>query len=351
MDHLLDPNNPYHPKQSDQPDGPQHPDQPDQAVRSTKGNPSNRPTRRRSSTLEIDVALNRLAAGQLGIFTTNQAERSGVSKSSLHTRLASGFIVRSYQQVYRLSSVEETFGQRCLGACLSREHSVIARRSAAVLHGMPIGSVPDLPELIIPHGSRQKVEGMQLHQARTMLSDQRWHSGRILTPAATLVSIAPIVDSARLATCLDFAIANRLISVPRLLKSLSGTHTRGMRGTQMLRHELSQRIDGRVLRRSQLEQKAARWLKSFGVPAGKANMVIRMASGNVEADFAWPEFKVILEISPFFTHGSKAAQLRDAQRRRALVADGWKIIEATDEFLVDALSFAPIAATIKSLLA
>jgi very-short-patch-repair endonuclease len=344
MGHRLDPNSPTHPNT------PKQADQADQSVRSTKGNRTNRSTRRRSSTLEIDVVLNRLAAGQLGIFTTSQAERSGVSKSCLHTRLASGFIVRSYRNVYRVSSVEETFGQRCLGACLSRERSVISRRSAAALHGMPIGSLPDLPELIIPHGSRQKVKGIQLHQVRTMFFDQRWHSGRILTPAATLVSIAPIVDPARLATCLDFAIANRLISVPRLFKSLSGTHTRGMTGMQTLRNELGQRIDGRVLRRSQLEQKAARWLKSFGVPPGKANMMIRTSSGNVEADFAWPEFKVILEISPFYTHGSKAAQLRDAQRRRALVAEGWKIIEATDEFLADATSFAPIAATIRSLL-
>ena len=285
MDHRLDPN---HPNQADQKGQTDH---------STKGNRPNRSTRRRSSTLEIDSALNRLAAAQLGIFTTKQAERSGVSKSSLHARLASGFIVRSYRHVYRVSSVEETFGQRCLGACLSREHSVIAHRSAAALHGMPIGSVPDLPDLMIPHGSRQKAEDIQLRQVRTMLSHQRWHGGRILTPAATLVSIAPIVDQARLATCLDFAIANRLISVPRLLKDLSGTHTRGRTGIQMLRNELSQRIDGRVMRRSQLEQKAAQWLKSFGVPPGNANFVIRTASGNVEADFAWPEFKLILEIS------------------------------------------------------
>ena len=53
---------------------------------------------------------------------------------------------------------------------------------------------------------------------------------------------------------------------------------------------------------------------------------------------------VALEVSPFFTHGSRAAQERDAERRRLLAAQRWLTVEATDPDLVSAAD-ASIAAS------
>ncbi len=70
----------------------------------------------------------------------------------------------------------------------------------------------------------------------------------------------------------------------------------------------------------------------------------------VEVDFGWPEFRIALEISPFFTHGSEHTQRRDAQRRRILQKAGWWVIEATDEQLLCASSFAPIIVDLLALM-
>lgn len=100
--------------------------------------------------------------------------------------------------------------------------------------------------------------------------------------------------------------------------------------------------------RSAMERYVGRWLDAEGLRGWRQNHRVFVADGEtIEVDFAWPEAKVALEVSPFFTHGSRAAQERDVERRRLLVAAGWVTIEATDPDLVDRNSFGVIARSIR----
>ncbi len=92
--------------------------------------------------------------------------------------------------------------------------------------------------------------------------------------------------------------------------------------------------------RSGIEQQTGGWLDDGGLSGWQCNYVVITADGvRVEVDFAWVEVKVVLEVSPFFTHGSRAAQERDVIRRRLLIQAGWTVIEATDADLVSAAAF------------
>lgn len=88
------------------------------------------------------------------------------------------------------------------------------------------------------------------------------------------------------------------------------------------------------------------WLLNAGLPKPHSNLVVN----GIEVDFAWPRFKIGLEVSPFFTHGSEVTQQRDAERRRILQTAGWRVIEATDTHLAGEAAFAPIVADLRSLL-
>jgi very-short-patch-repair endonuclease len=68
-------------------------------------------------------------------------------------------------------------------------------------------------------------------------------------------------------------------------------------------------------------------------------------------DLAWPRRKVALEVSPFHARGSEEKQRRDAFRRRALTAAGWRVIEAVYADIVSMEALAPVAYSIKGLLA
>ena len=107
----------------------------------------------------------------------------------------------------------------------------------------------------------------------------------------------------------------------------------------------------RVLHRSKLEQNVGGWLNAGGVKGWSANFTVRLDTGRtIEIDFAWPDQKVALEVSPFHTHGSQKTQERDAQRRRLLILLGWRIVEALDADLVDVNAFEATILTLSALI-
>ena len=57
------------------------------------------------------------------------------------------------------------------------------------------------------------------------------------------------------------------------------------------------------------------------------------------------------QVSPFYTHGSRQQQERDANRRRLLVRAGWRVLEVTDPDLASELAFASTTSMLRSLLA
>lgn len=71
---------------------------------------------------------------------------------------------------------------------------------------------------------------------------------------------------------------------------------------------------------------------------------------DVEVDFGWIGARVALEVSPFATHGSRAKQERDAERRSQLTLARWSVVEALDADVVDQRAFARKAASLRTLL-
>ncbi len=72
-------------------------------------------------------------------------------------------------------------------------------------------------------------------------------------------------------------------------------------------------------------------------------------SEQVEVDFGWPNVNVALEVSPFFTHGSRAKQERDARRRRLLAGVRWHVVEALDDDIASERAFARTITTLRAL--
>ena len=117
----------------------------------------------------------------------------------------------------------------------------------------------------------------------------------------------------------------------------------------MLLSLASERSSG-IGHRSNLEQRVSRWMRASGLTGWHRNYKVDVGAGiRIEVDFGWPDQKIALEVSPFFTHGSRATQERDAERRRLLVSAGWRIIEAVDADLLNARSFARVLAILRSL--
>ena len=103
--------------------------------------------------------------------------------------------------------------------------------------------------------------------------------------------------------------------------------------------------------RSGKEQQVARWLTSARLMAWTRNLRVRVRNDqkSIEVDFGWRSVRLALEVSPFFTHGSREKQERDAERRRLLVANDWRVVEALDHDIATERAFARTTALLRAL--
>ena len=308
-----------------------------------------RPTR---STLEIDACLRRIAARQLGLVTVAQAARCGVDKHALARRRDCGALLPVYPGVMGLAPCETSPPQRALAASLAVPGSVVAASSAAIVHRMPIPpAVLRLDAVLsVDVGRRVRVPGITVVRQTLEWPSMKWVTSRVATPAATLVLLPRFVDDATVERCFDHSLAHRLTTVRGVSALIDSLPTHAVHRRALLLELLAARSNG-IGHRSRTEQDVGRWLTRAGLTGWTRNLKVPIVGTDeeVEVDFGWQGTRLALEVSPFFTHGSRAAQERDAQRRRLLVVSTWRVVEAIDRDIAHERAFARTVGTLRSL--
>ncbi len=307
------------------------------------------------STFEIDARLRQTAIRQLGLLTVTQAHRAGVDRFAIDRRRRAGALVPVMGHVLRLASAPMSTQQRIFAGALAVPGGVVAASSAAVVHGFPVPSrfSGDRCPVVLSVGSTRSVllSGVTAVRQKVPLPSQPWATVRIATPVATLLLLPRFADEQVVERCLDHCIVNRLVTARSLASLIAALPAPAVHRRQMLLELVASRI-GESGHRSMKEQHVGGWLREARVAKYRRNYKVQVGTGElIEVDFAWPRWRVALEVSPFFTHGSKVAQARDMLRRRLLLEAGWRILEVTDADLRNARSFHPTIAVLRGLLA
>ena len=309
-------------------------------------------------TFAIDSALRGIAVDQLGLLSAAQALRVGVDYRSLARRRQSGSLLPVFASVMRLGSWPTSGEQRSLGAALAVPGATIAGIDAAVIHKIPIPKAVRNAHADVHLHVEQKrivrIKGIRARRVSRPLPTQNWHGAKLATPASTLVSLGGLADEDVFERALDHCLINKLATAHGLVALIEGLTVRALPNRGALLGIARKRLPNdrnRVLYRSKLEQNVGGWLTLGGMKGWRANFTVRLSTGRtIEIDFAWPDQKVALEISPFHTHGSQKTQERDAQRRRLLILLGWRTVEALDTDLVDANAFEATLLTLSALI-
>lgn len=313
--------------------------------------PARAPRRLPMSTLAIERVIALAAAPQLGLVTSAQLLAAGVLRDPIARRVREGTLVQLYGGVFRCASAEPTDAQRWLAACLAVGNGVVARRTAARVHGLPVGfSDRRVPiEVLVPGARRVNLPGVRLWRSVRGQPSRPWYSARVTTVEATIIDLGGLVKMQVLGRCIDQALADRLTTIGRIRVELERRTTNRLTARQTFAALLDERSDGRLRHRSGTESSVGDWLRAGGLHGWVPNLVVDVGDGReFEVDFAWRRAKIGLEVSPFYTHGSAEQQAVDAERRRLLALAGWCVVEATDPHLVNAAAFAPIVASIRA---
>ena len=304
------------------------------------------------STFDLDARIRRVAARQLGLITVDQATMCDVDKHALARRRDAGALVPVFREVMRVAPFAETLEQRALAAALVVPGSVVAATSAALVHDMPVPARllrttnTVLSVVAIQHVRRP---GITVVRQSSAPRSAAWLTSRVTTPAETLLLLPRFADDATVERCIDHALAHRLTSVEHMQRCIAATPARAVHSRQLLLGLLADRSHG-VGHRSGKEQHVGRWLRRAGLNGWVQNYLVPVGDDeDVEVDFGWPNVRVALEVSPFFTHGSRAKQARDAERRRLLVLNDWRVVDAVDPDIANERAFARSIATLRSL--
>lgn len=299
-----------------------------------------------------ETRLGRIAAGQFGLFTREQAIELGFTPNMISKRLACGAWVLVDHNVYRFAGTPSSWNQRVLAACLAGP-AVASHRAA--------GRIWDLP------GMDDVVEVTALRHRRRRASDVVWHESfhleerdvteidriPVTRPVRTFLDLAGVLTDNELEEVLNEGVRRNLLSVPAIWRRLEQLGTL-RRGAGSARRALERHIPGQRPPEGVLETRYLQLVRKAGLPTGTAQYEVRRPDGRrAYIDFAYPELMLAVELDGDASHFGARRSRNDQTRENDIVATGrwrflrfdWDDVHRRPGYVVDTLRTAlePVA--------
>lgn len=207
---------------------------------------------------------------------------------------------------------------------------MVSVRAAAALWGL-IGAPASQPfEVSVPRGTRRSPQGVVVHEATALASDDVAVLGpfALTSPARTLIDLASVLPPATVVEGLDEALRRRLVS----LRDMRGRieDLAGRPGIAAIRALVEMRRDGEAEPESRFETRLARLLRQARMRPVRQHPVYDEHGVFVaRLDFAFPDVMLAVEAEGRRYHAGRARWLRDLDRRNRLTALGWRIHHVT----------------------
>ena len=271
--------------------------------------------------------ISEIAAVQWAMISLVQLIALGLSASAVRSRVAAGRLHRQYRGVYSAGHEVIPWQGHVMAAVLAcGEGALASHHDAARLHGL---LSRDRGRHVTVAGRRVRVPRIEVHQARALEPWQRTQEQRVPCTAwpRTIVDVAGVDGRRAAERMIDRAEQLRFFDLSEIRREID--QRPGRRGARIVRALLGQPSLG--LTRNDLEERFFAICEAAGLPRPHVNMPIVLddAGPHIEADFAWPELKLIVETDGWETHGTRRAFGSDRRRDRRLDLAGWCVLRYT----------------------
>jgi hypothetical protein len=285
----------------------------------------------------VDGRVAALAEGRLGLVVVAQLDELGVSRKVRAARVASGSWVVVHPGVLRLAGVPVDPRQALLAACLYTG-GVASHRSAAWCWGLDgFDRSPALPEVSVMGELSRRAPDVRAHRTTKLHHEDTTVVDGIpvTTVARTLIDLGRVVPSEAVEGARDDARRRKLLQLDVEDDRIGALSTRGRRGPNVLR-AIRDGDSGRVVPDSRLERRVLRALERHGIPAPVRQHPVRRPGGRrADADLAWPDRRLIVEVQSWKHHSSRRSWSRDMTRSNDLTSLGWRVMAVTRDDLRD----------------
>lgn len=289
-------------------------------------------------TREADTAgLVRLAAGQRGLFRSEQALMHGFSQGQLGRLITGGWCERRARGIYAIAGAGVTFEQQALAAAWAAGPDAVAsHRAAARIWRLP-GWTHAVAEVTRPRGENQRSAVGLVHTCIALPTTHvtTMDGIPVTTPARTCFDLAGVVPRGRVEVAVDAALQRKLCRIEEVQQAHFALARRGRRGTVAMRAILRDRGTGFVPPASELERRARKLIVDAGLPVPEFEVDLGDEAWIGRVDCVWRGEKVIVELDGRRYHHGLSARNQDRERDNRLMAAGWRVIRVTWDDIVD----------------
>jgi very-short-patch-repair endonuclease len=278
-------------------------------------------------------ALLALAAGQQSLFTTAQAEASGVSRKVLLGWSRSGRIVAVRRGVWSISGVAPNPRRSALAVLLAHgPASGLCRDSAGWVWDLPGHELGPI-QVVRVHDDHGPAVG-RLHTSRSMVATSdltERHGLRVTTPVRTIFDLAAQQHPDRTARDLNSLCSRGLVTLDLLNDGLDRLAVRGRAGIRTMRQLIDDLRRQGAPAGSNLELRVERLFPLAGLRGMRRQVELGDEHGFIaRVDFADLDLGLVIEVdSDRFHHGLVDRQL-DAVKTARLEALGLTVVRITE---------------------
>jgi hypothetical protein len=232
------------------------------------------------------------------VLTIAQIEAAGLSPRAVRDRAAGGRLRRAHSGIYAVDRLDDR-GRWMAAVLACGPNAVLSHRSAAALWGFcDAGARVDVSA---PTRAGRSRTGIDVHRAGTLGPGEVTVRERIpcTSAARTLLDLAAVLDRRPLERALDRAEELGVFDLDALHELLR-RHPR-RRGRRVLASVLAD-YDGPTTTRSDSEELMLALVTRAGLPRPRVNAWIALdRNRGYEADFLWPDFRLIVEVDGALT--------------------------------------------------
>jgi predicted transcriptional regulator of viral defense system len=271
-------------------------------------------------------------AENAGVITRSEVLALGMKPATLARRVQTGHLVAVGKGLYVQPGVMAAERTTLLAATHALD-AIASHQSAARLHELDgVGS--SNITVTVPVRKCNRFGPVIVHQLTDLEEGDVTVIRGIPTtdPKRTIIDLAAVIGSTRLATILDEAHRRRLTSYEEVAVLLESLARRGKPGVTKLRSVLKPRLEGFVVSESALETRLHALISRAGLPPPTAQFRPPwLKSVNGRVDLAYVDERLIVEGDSRRWHGTPESFQADRHRDNLAQLAGWRILRFTWE--------------------
>jgi very-short-patch-repair endonuclease len=279
------------------------------------------------------VDVQRFLACHDGVISRAQARACGLTDDQIAWKVAGGEWIRRAPGVYFAVAWVWTPAARVrVAAEWVRPGGALVGVTAAWWLGLGVASPHPITVCAPPGSNRRAPSGISLVR-RDLRGDRTEHRGLWVASRPLTALDAAVALGRDGQAFLDRVLQQRLVTLDEL-RATQARHL-GRHGSTAAHRLLVQAGDRAA---SEPERRLIAVLRRGGITGWQVNLEVTLTNGRETIlDVAFPAVRFAIEVDGWAFHSERDRFVRDRSRKRALVADGWTIVEVTWDDLLHRL--------------